>query len=64
MLLQKIRSIASEKGLSICSIEKMAGLSQNSIPKWDRVEPSVFKVKTVADILGVTLDELMKEEEE
>lgn len=62
MLLKKIKALASEKHTSLYAIEKQLGFSTNTIAKWDGHAPSVYRVKAVADLLGVTLDELVREE--
>lgn len=60
-MLEKIRALASEKGVSIAQVERECGLGQRSISKWDSSEPSVNKVKAVADYFEITVDELLGE---
>ena len=48
--------------MSYNKLEMEAGLTRNSIYKWASNTPSVDKVAAVAKVLGVTIDELMKEE--
>lgn len=61
-LYSKIKRRCTEKGTTIHAIERNAGFPRGSICKWDDHQPSIAKVKTVADALGVTVDELIKEE--
>lgn len=63
MLATKIRGLCRERGISVTDLEKMAGLGKNTIYYWDDIEPGVEKVKRVAAVLGVTMDELLREEE-
>ena len=62
-LFLKIKSISTRKGLSIRKIEHEAGLSNGTIRNWDNVNPSAYSVKAVADVLGISVDELLKEDE-
>ena len=62
MFFDKVKSLAAEKGMSYNKLEMEAGLTRNSIYTWASNTPSVDKVAAVAKVLGVTIDELMKEE--
>ena len=62
-LVEKIKSLAKERGLTIAQIETECGIGQKSIYNWDTSMPAVDKVKRVAQKLGVTLDELTEEVE-
>ena len=64
MIYENICKIAKEKNLSINQIEKETGLSAGSICKWGKdVSPTIKSIKKVADTLGKTVDELIKEQE-
>lgn len=60
-MLNQIKTLAKERKLTIAEVERMAGLSPRTVYKWDENIPSVDKVKRVADVLSVTVDQLMKE---
>lgn len=62
MFFDKVKSLAAERGMSFNMLEREAGLTRNSIYKWASSTPSVDKVAAVAKVLGVTIDELMKED--
>lgn len=62
MFFDKVKSLAAEKGMSYNKLEMEAGLTRNSIYKWASSTPSVDKVAAVAKVLGVTIDELMKDD--
>lgn len=60
-MLQKIKALAKERGVTILQLEQECGIGQRSIYNWDTSVPAVDKVKAVADFFGITIDELMKE---
>lgn len=62
-MLKRIKSICESKGVSLRQLEQEAGLALNTISRWEKNKPSIDKVKKVADTLGVTMDELLREEE-
>ncbi|MCM1327275.1 MAG: helix-turn-helix domain-containing protein [Bacteroidales bacterium] len=57
----KIKDICKQKGVSVSSVEKRAGLANGLITKWNTFNPTVKSLKAVADVLEVTVDELLKE---
>lgn len=64
MIYENICRIAKEKGFSIAFLERQAKMSVGSICKWEsNVSPTVKNLKKVADILGCTLDDLLKSNE-
>lgn len=58
-LLENVREQSRAKGITIAELEKEAGLAENTIYKWDKVNPSVDKVQRVAMALETTIDELL-----
>lgn len=62
MLYDRIREIAKSKKMRTRYIEREAGIKDNTMCRWNIHTPSVDKVYAVAKVLGVTIDELMKEE--
>lgn len=50
-----------EKGLTQGYIASMLGVSDRAVSKWENglAKPTVFNLNRLADILGITLDELM-----
>lgn len=61
MMLKNILDRCQEKKITIAELERQAGLKQRTIYKWDESKPSVDKVLAVANVLGVTVEELSKE---
>ena len=64
MLLDKIKVKCVEKNTSIAKLEDELGFGRGTIYKWETVSPSAYSLKKVADYLGCTVDDLLKEEEE
>jgi transcriptional regulator with XRE-family HTH domain len=58
---QSIRKARKAKKLTQKKLEAKAGLSRQSIGRWeqDRVCPNVINAISMADALGITLDELV-----
>ena len=61
---KNIQNVCREKGMTINGLEAQLGFGRGSIYKWDSHTPSVAKMKDVADVLGVTVDDLIKACEE
>ena len=50
-----------EKGMSINSLEKKAGIAIGSVYKWNSVSPTIRNISKVAEVLECSIDELLKE---
>lgn len=61
---QRIKDICDAKGMSIRSVERKAGLGNGTIAGWCKCSPTIEKIKSVADILGCTVDDLIREQPE
>lgn len=61
MIYGNVCKLANEKGISICQLEKEAGLPNGTIGKWRTASPMVKSIKAVADVLETTVDDLIKE---
>lgn len=59
MLYDKIKEICKEKGMSVASVEKEAGLSNGVIGKWNKSSPTVENIQAVAKVLKVKVDKLI-----
>ena len=60
MMLEKIRKLCSERGITINKLEVLCGFSHGAIQHWDRHPPSVLKAKAVCDTLGIKIDDLFE----
>lgn len=58
-IVDRIRVLSNEKGLSLTELEKSVGLGNGTIGKWNKQSPSCNKVKLVADFLSVSIDYLI-----
>lgn len=62
---QRVKAIADQKGMTINAVEKAAGLSNGTIGKWQKTKSRTGRltsVRAIANVLGVSVDELIKEE--
>lgn len=55
-VVERIKAVASERGLSLSDIERQSGLTTRTIYKWDKNSPSVDKALAVANFLNVSLN--------
>ena len=62
-MVNRIKELCAEKGISVYKLEKMLGFSHNSVAKWDKHSPSIDKVFMVARFFGVTMDDLIPKED-
>ena len=60
----KIKQICDEKGVSVASVERDAGLTNGSISKWNNSKPIAENLHSVAKVLGTTVEDLLEEKEE
>lgn len=54
-----IKDLAEAKGISIRCLEQKAGIANGVVRKWNEYNPTVKALKAVADVLNVTVDELI-----
>ena len=59
MIYDKIKELCKEKGISVASVEKKAGLSNGAISKWNNASPTVDNLNCVAKVLKVKVDKLL-----
>lgn len=60
----KIKRISKKRGLSLYQLNNQAGLKANVIYSWKTKNPSVEKLKAVADVLDVPVDYLLNDANE
>lgn len=61
MIYDTVKDICKQKGVSVTSVEKLAGLSNGAISKWNESSPTVDNLKAVAKVLKVSVNKLIKE---
>ena len=59
MIYDKIKELCKERGVSVTSVEKEAGLSNGAISKWNNVSPTIDNLQAVAKVLKVKVDKLL-----
>lgn len=60
----KVKELCKQKNISVSELESELNFSRGSLCKWNVNVPSITKVKAVADYFHVTVDELLKGDEE
>lgn len=60
-----IQQARSEKGLTQEALSKMMGISRSAVAMWEtgQTRPRAQLLPKLADILGCTVDELLRKEE-
>ena len=53
-VLNRIREISKDRGLTLKEVARKAGIGENSIYKWKTTSPSTKSLEKVAKALGVT----------
>lgn len=61
-LVDKIRSLANEKGMSLPQLEISLGLGNGTISRWKNSSPNTDKLQKVADYFSVSMDYLLGRE--
>lgn len=58
---EKIRALREAKGLSQAELAEALGVDQTTISAWERgvAEPTLFNLRRLADVLGVSAGELL-----
>lgn len=58
---EKVKALATQKGMSIAKLEKAAGLGNGTIGKWRTSEAGIrlASVRSIAKVLGVSIEELL-----
>jgi Predicted transcriptional regulators len=56
---ERIKEISKARGMSLQSVAKSAGLSQNMIYQYKTVNPKTETLRTLANVLGVSVDYLL-----
>lgn len=58
-IFERTKELSKNKGFSLSELEKRAGLSDKSIYKWKKSNPSSDNLQKVADVLHVSTDYLL-----
>lgn len=60
MIFENVKKLCKEHDINIMNLEKACGLGNGTIAAWESGNPRVDRLKLVADYFGVTIDELMR----
>lgn len=60
-LVERIKALCSERGITLNQMEKELGL-KGTVARWQEHEPSVGKVRLVAQFFGMTVSELIEDQ--
>lgn len=61
-IFDNIKRRANEQGKSVNKVEVEAGISAGSTYKWNTVSPTIKNLKSVADVLHCTIEELISDD--
>lgn len=60
MIYDNVKNIAEKQGISIAVLEKKANLGNGTIGKWQEATPNVNSLMSVARVLKVSVNTLLK----
>jgi len=63
MIFERVKSLCTEKGITVRTLEKELGMGNASIGKWRKSAPVVTSLIPIAQYFGVSLDFLVGREE-
>ena len=63
MLFNNVKLLCSERGVSVWALETATEIGNGTIGKWKTSSPRIETIKKVADYFGVTVDELLAEDD-
>lgn len=65
-MVEKIRELCKNRGISISKLERETGLGNGIIGKWEKFgrEPKFIHIKAIADYFGVPVSALTGEEQQ
>ena len=63
LIFERLERLCKERGITISGLEKACGFGNGTVRGWKNSDPSVGKVKRVADFFGCTIDALVSKGE-
>lgn len=63
VIFERINEEAKKKGWTIAKLERESGIANGAISGWKTSSPTLKKLEAVALTLGMTVCDLLKEEE-
>lgn len=62
LIYERIIKLIEEQRLTKAKVEAGAGLGNGTIESWKDGNPTISKLEAVADVLGCTVEDLVKKE--
>ena len=63
MIFENIMRLCTEKKISIAKLEREVGIGNGTVARWGESSPRVDSLQKVANYFGVTVDELLCDQE-
>ena len=60
IIFDNIKRLSAQQLISIHSLEKQAGIGNGVIRRWETSSPTVANLESVADVLGVSITDLLR----
>lgn len=64
MILNRIKELCTQKGITLTELERECGLGKSTILKWDTQSPNLGSLVKVAQTLNVSLAVLLQDDYE
>lgn len=61
VLFERVKELCSQNGITFSELERILKFGNGTIRNWDKVNPSIEKVKKVAEYFSIGVDELLSE---
>lgn len=62
MLYKNVKLLCARHGITIAELERRAGLSNGTISGWAVSVPKLNSISAVAEVFGISIDDLTKKE--
>lgn len=60
MIYNNVKELCEKQGISISELEKRAKLGNGTIGGWRKSSPKIANIQSVAKVLGVKVEKLLK----
>ena len=64
MIIENVEMLCKKRGISVSRLEKTLGFGNSTISKWSSSSPTVEKLMAVSDYFGVSVDYLLRGNED
>ncbi len=63
VIYENVKKLCVEQGLTVMALEQKAGLANGTVGGWRNSIPTAISLQKVAAVLGVAMEDLLKEDE-